>query len=517
MANDKINLFNFYRRYRWRENDFQRWQEGQVDHSRGMFEGLFGGGIMTGFEVAPSGSGMAITISEGIASGPTGYLHVKNISEDLEIDVPSANPRRDLLVSRPLLVDEEFITNPTDPFSSVPLRTEQQSIIALIQGTESASPQYPAKDVNDVVICGIRTEPGQTILTRDDLDFEVRDSLGKNSRFQQNQAKFDERCLVTRETNSSVRIKPSQTLVGQNPKNFLYINKGTPSRFPLDSGGQFIHGDTFLNFDTGAITGADDTTPDFTPVIPGAGQWVVATVSLQGDDNLNVTYGMPGTRAECFDAITNARTSGAGSVALPSQMMRLAFVVLGSADGISITELDTVDGRSTFYFGGPDSVKAYPNVFLSALGAGDETTLAAAVNALPAAGGVLLVMDDVIVPSPVTIPDNVKLLGRGKGVKLTFQGSTGIITGRNVIVEELIFESSVESKLLILNDEYNVVRKCQFRAPSGASGAVCISVASSANHIGECVFEGVVTPSLATGILYESGTVENTDANNVFL
>lgn len=517
MANDRINLFNFYRRYRWREQDFERWQQGQVEHSRGMFEGLFGGGIMAGFEVAPSGAGLAVTISEGIASGPTGYLHVNNVPFDVELEAPNTDPRRDLLVMRQSLVNAEFITNPTDPFDTVPLRTEQQTVIEIIQGNQAESPEYPAKGDQDVVICGIRLQPGQTDISRDDLDFEVRDSLGKNSRFQQNQAKFDERCLVARQTNSSVKVGPSQTLVGQNPKNFLYINKGTPSRFPLNAGGEFTHGDTFLNFQTGAVTGADETTPAFTPVIPTAGQWVVATVSLQGDDNLNVSYGNPGTRAECFQAIANARTSGNGSVALPSQMMRLAFVVLGSADGANITELDTVDGRSTFYFGGPDTAKTYPNIFLSALGAGDETNLADAVNALPTEGGVLLVMDDIVVPNAVTIPNNTKIIGRGKGVKLICEGATGMIFGDNVTVQDLVLELEDNTRGIIFNGNYNVAEKCLFEAPAAASGAVCITVAGDANHIGECVFEGVLSPSLATGIEYEPGTSENSDEYNIFL
>ena len=200
---------------------------------------------------------------------------------------------------------------------------------------------------------------------------------------------------------------------------------------------------------------------------------MVATVSLQGDDTLNVTYGSEGTREECFEGIFNARTTGAGSVALPPQMMRIVFVLVGSSDGLNVTEIDTIDGRSTFYFGGPDNQKTYPNVFLSALGAGDETTLADAVNALPTEGGVLLVMDNVIVPSPVSIPANTKIIGRGKGVSLTFAGATGMITSDNVIIQDLILNATGNTKCIVINGAYNVIEKCAFNVETTASGAVC--------------------------------------------
>lgn len=515
MANPEIQLYNFYRRYRWRAEDFLGWQKGMVDHSRGMFEGLFSGGVLEGFEISPD-TGLNIEVSAGLASGPTGFLHVVEEVTSLELEAATGSPRRDLVVVRPNLVDNEFITKPTNPSETVPLRTAQESSVLVLQGVEANSPSYPSVEANDVILCGVRVEPGQTGFTVTDFDFEVRDVLGKNSKFQQNQAKYDERCLVTRETNQSIRVKPSQTQIGQNPKNFLFVNKGTPSRFPLNMAGNFNFADTFVNFNDGTITGGDEQSANFTPQIPTSGNWIVATLSLQGDDTLNVSYGAEGTREQCFEAISNARTSGAGSVNLPSQMMRLAFVIIGSNDGVSVTEIDTIDGRSTFYFGGPDNQQSYPNVFLSALGAGNETTLQDAVNALPAQGGVLLVMDDIIVPGAVTIPANTKVIGRGKGASLTFTGATGMVTEDNVTIQDLIIACEGPTKCIVVAGDYNNIEKCLFSLPANEVDAVGITVEGDGTHIGENVFEGVVSPGIASGIVYEAGSSENSDEFNVF-
>lgn len=515
MANDSIQLYNFWKRYRWTADDFTGWQSGMVDHSRGMFDGLFHGGVMLGLTVDPT-TGLSVSVSSGIASAPDGYLLVKNSSTALTFDAATTSVRRDLIVIRPLLTDNTYITKPTDPLTTVPLRTTQGAQIVIIKGTESTSPTYPATESQDVIICGVRVQQGQTTITNVDFDFEIRDSLGRNSKFQQNQAKFDQRCLVTRESNSSIRIKPSQTKIGNDPKNFLYINKWTPSRFPLDGTSKFNYADTFVSFQSGAITGGDAISADFTPTIPSAGNWITATVSLKSDDTLNISYGTQGTKTQCLAAIESSVTSGAGAVSLPAQMFRVAFVLLRSADGTTITELDVIDGRSTFYFGGPDSPKVYPNVFVSSAGNGDVTTLAAAIPLLPTGSGVILIMDDIVETTTVTLPDNTKLLGRGRNSSITFSAATGIITGKNVIIEDLNLITASTTTICKVNSNNTTISKCQFDAPSGNSSAICIDVSGSANHIGECIFTGVVSPSLATAIKFNLGTSDNTTANCVF-
>lgn len=349
MANPEIQLYNFYRRYRWRAEDFLGWQKGMVDHSRGMFEGIVNGAVLAGFGVNLT-TDLEFEVSEGIASGPTGYLHVINEVTELELEAATGSVRRDLVVVRPNLVDNEFITRPTNPFDTVPLRTAQESAIVVLKGVESNSPTYPATEPNDVVLFGVRVEAGQTTLTESDLDFEVRDLIGKNSNFQQDAAKFDDRLRPFKVDNKSLGIKPSQ-LEPPFARVFSYVNKSGPSIFPKDIGGLYNPADTFLNFETGVISGGDEASANFTPTIPTAGAFVVASVSLRADDTLVVAYGTEGTREQCFAGIKNQAASGAGSVLIPSGVKPIAFVVLGSEDGLEITELDFFDCRGVFGVG----------------------------------------------------------------------------------------------------------------------------------------------------------------------
>jgi hypothetical protein len=164
----------------------------------------------------------------------------------------------------------------------------------------------------------------------------------------------------------------------------------------------------------------------------------------------------------------------------------------------------------------PESIKVYPNVFVSAIGLGDVTTLSAAITLLPPSGGVILVMDNLIVPTSVTLPENTKLIGRGKNATVTFTGAFGLITSKNVVIEDIVLAATGATKICTLNGDNNVVSKCRFEAPSENASAMCIDVASDGNHIGECVFTGVVSPSLATGINFRLGTSENTESNNIF-
>jgi hypothetical protein len=515
MANDQIALSNFYRRYLWNEDDFGQFQDGMVDVTRGVSEGTFGAAVLEGFAASAQGN-MSILLSTGIAVGPTGYLHVINSVSTLQFATPATNPVRSLVVARPSLVDADYITSPTEPTEQVPLRTLQESVALVIAGVEANSPSYPSTVAGDVVLFGVRTYPGQTSIALTDLDFEVRDSLGKNSKFQQNQALYDDRARPYRITNHSMGVKPAQTQIGNDPKTFLYINKGTPSRFPLSVASEFVYGNTYVNFQTGAITGSDAQSPDFTPTIPTAGASIVATLSLRSNDTLNVTYGTQGTRAQCFAAIQNASTVGAGAIALPADMMRLAFVVLYSNDGVNITELDFVDGRSTLYFGGPASSKNYPSVFLSALGNGDATTLAAAVALLPASGGTILVMDAVTVPDVVSIPTNTNVVGRGPGESsLLIAGASGLNVADQCTIRDLAVSCTGNAKCIILSGGASSVERCKFSPPSGSS-AKCITIPGEGNHIRECTFSGVVTPGTASGIVYELGSADNSDSWNIF-
>jgi hypothetical protein len=314
-----------------------------VDLARGQAEGLTGAAVLDGFGVTLTG-GMGLEAGPGICTGPTGYLGVVATVSDFSAVAPSANFARSLVVCRPNLVNTSYITSPTDPTITVPLQTLQESIIAVIQGVPSATPAYPATLPNDVILWGVRTAASQTTLLSSDIDFEVRDIPGKHSNFQQDAGKYDDRLRCYRQSSTTVGIKPSQ-LEPPFARVFTYVNQGKPSIFPVASG-VYNPVDTFVNLQTGAITGGDTTTSSpMAATVPTAGNAIVATLSLTQSDTLVLAYGTIGTRLQCFTGIKNRQSSGAGSVAFSASSKPLVFIVVGSADGTNVTELDIFDGR----------------------------------------------------------------------------------------------------------------------------------------------------------------------------
>lgn len=376
MANDASKLYYFYRRYLWNENDFEGWQDGMVSLGRGMFEGTFGAAVLKGYGY--SLDGLTIEASSGIAVGPTGNLLVINEVTSLELTAPTASYERALVVVRPNIVDGDYITDPTAPTETVPLTAAQEAAIVVLRGVAANNPEYPDVEENDVVLFGVRLATGQTDLTDDDIDLEVRDTPGKNSNFQQDAGKFDDRLrpeLVADAAQPTVAVYPSQ-LEPPLARVFSYVNKQNPSIFPKSAGGAYngAAGLTYVNLQTGAISGADEASADFTPTIPAAGTAICALLAIDGDDTLHVTYGTAGTRAQCFEGIKSQVTVGAGSVPLPDVTKPLALMVLFSANGTSITEVNLFDCRGATAVGesfgvaggGTEAPVSYPRVLTGA-------------------------------------------------------------------------------------------------------------------------------------------------------
>lgn len=343
MAN-VVEFLNWYRRYRVRAVDMNDFGFGLSDLSKGLAEGIVQSAVLDGFDLT-LGGGLNVTVSDGLATGPSGYLHYSDAASGVACSAPGSNRALGLIVARPLLVDDEIITSPTAPFSSVPLKTLQKTQLAFIPGTAATQPEYPAKEANDCILAGVRLVSGQVSLSLDDLDFSVRDALGRNSLVHKNTFHFDSRLQCLRETYKTVSIKPSQS-TGSQPKVFTYAGKGTPSLFPKDGSNLFNEADTLLDFETGVITGGDAQSPDFTPTIPSAGNAIVATLTLKGDDTLGVLYGTEGTRAQCLNAIKNQVTSGAGSINAASGSYKIAYVLIEStAGGGALASVQVFDAR----------------------------------------------------------------------------------------------------------------------------------------------------------------------------
>lgn len=349
-ANSAIALYNFYRRYLWTDTDFSKWQTGMVQYAQGIMDGLFHGACLQGLGYLAN-TGLNVQVDGGIAVGPTGQLLVLpatgSYGATANFASPVANPARSLVVIRPNITQSNYITRPTNPFDSVPLQQIQGANVVVIDGTPAAQPAYPATQPGDVVLFGVRLAAGAATFASTDLDFEVRDLMGKNSLFQKLQSKFDDRVRPYRNGNQSVGIKPSQT---SQPFQSTYVN-GVLSIFPK-TGSTYngAAGDTFLNFQTGVISGADTASPAFTPTIPTAGNFIVATITLTSASVLGVAYGTQGTYAQCVAGIQSQKTAGAGCVASVSGAMLLAFVIVSSVSGTTVNDLDVWDARTTIAF-----------------------------------------------------------------------------------------------------------------------------------------------------------------------
>lgn len=338
------NIYNFRKRYRVLPDDMENLQNDWSQAVAMIAEGVFDGSIVSGL-VPATGGALAISISVGMAFGPTGYVH--NVTEVTEITVTpptGSNYARSLIVARPSLTNNDYKADPENPLGTFPLRVELGSEVVLIAGVAASAPSYPATEANDVIVCGVRTYPGQTVVTTADLDMTVRDSMGKNAAYLQNAAQFDDRLRPYRSTHQILGIKPSQ-LSGSGPRQFKSSADNRATLFPKTPAGNFNANDTFLNFQTGTISGGDGASSPFTPTIPASGQCIVASVVLDNTDTLDVSFGTAGTRAQCVAAIENQTTTGAGAINTPVVGQPIAFVLLTSANGSTVTELDFWDAR----------------------------------------------------------------------------------------------------------------------------------------------------------------------------
>ncbi len=392
---------------------------------RSAFEGLFSGAVMSGLSPTP-GATLHVNIAAGIAIGPTGYLMVQNDITALTFVAPGSNTRKDLVVIRPLLTNASPITRPTSPFDTVYLTTLQDCQVVVIAGTSAASPVYPAIVAGDIVLCGVRIATGQTTFVASDFDLEVKDLYGKNSDFQQNFGKYDDRLRPFRSAFNVLGLKPSQ-LSAPHPKAFTYVNQTAPSIFPNDGAGNYVDGDTLLNLLTGAITGSDGLSADFTPSIPAAGNWINATVALKTDDTLSVTYGTAGTRAQCVAGILNQKTTAAGCVGLPTNQKIICFLTVYSSDGATINEFEITDARS---------LSAVAGFSVGILGGGTSTPIGGAypLTLTSSYNGKVVYIDSsaartINLPAPVD------------GFKVTFQDKTGTMGTFNTTIHRFAAET----------------------------------------------------------------------------
>ncbi len=184
MATEARPLFDFYFRYKWNEVDFADWQNTMIGTMRDTIGSIFGPSLISGGAVAPSGSTRAVTVAAYETVNSAGYTSVRNSTVLAAISAnASGNPRKDLIVARPLLTNQTMISRPTSPFDSVPFKIGQDTQVVVIAGTPAGSPTYPAKVAGDVVLAGLAVANGATSFSGGDIDTTVTEVLSGNTNF----------------------------------------------------------------------------------------------------------------------------------------------------------------------------------------------------------------------------------------------------------------------------------------------------------------------------------------------
>lgn len=168
-----IQLFNFYRRYRWRAADFTVFQQTIVDLMGGLLENYLAGGVFT--PVSFSYATMNLTVNPLAGSSSDGYLFLVQSAQVVAIPIPASTSRWDLIVVRKNQDNENFITRPTSPADSVPLNQLQDTSLVRIAGVESGAPSYPAVVAGDIIVCGVKVTSITSVLSASNIDLSQQD------------------------------------------------------------------------------------------------------------------------------------------------------------------------------------------------------------------------------------------------------------------------------------------------------------------------------------------------------
>lgn len=172
MAAD-IRQFNFYDQYLWQAADFTNFQSWLQQTTAGIAQGAFCKAVLSGLDVVPSG-GMNVNVAAGIAVNNVGRLMMSD-SQVLALTSDPSNAVWALVVLRPVNTDMDLIPEPLSPLTMVPLDTKLGYQLLVLQGTPSGSPAYPATNVGDVVLMGVKMTAAQSSLTYASFDFAQTD------------------------------------------------------------------------------------------------------------------------------------------------------------------------------------------------------------------------------------------------------------------------------------------------------------------------------------------------------
>lgn len=223
MANSDLRKFYFYSEYLWEALDFGNHQTYTLDTIAALQTAGFSKAALSGLDAASS-SGMAISISAGVAFNENGYPMVLGSNTEVTIASPVANPARTLVVLRPNPTDVTYITDPTNPGGPlVPLQQKLGVSLVVLNGTASPTPSYPATQAGDVVLFGLRLSAGHSVITNDDIDYSLRDVIKKHSDKMVRFVTSNYNCLssddyIEAEGGVTVTLAPASTVYGKSIK-----------------------------------------------------------------------------------------------------------------------------------------------------------------------------------------------------------------------------------------------------------------------------------------------------------
>lgn len=218
-------------------------------------------------------------------------------------------------------------------------------------------------------------------------------------------------------------------------------------------------------------------------------------------------------------ATTIKNQSGSEGTAANRIITMTGLDVTLSAGMMAMFVYDASQSRwiSDTFAAGSTASKAYPNVFLSPAGNGDTTTLSGAIALLPAAGGVILLMDNLTQSASQTIPNNVKLLGRDKNATITFTSSGTLNwTGNYGFIQDIIFSTALTSVSMVnVSGDFFTSKGCMFSVANNVN-SVALEIQGASTLLENNEFTGVSYPSLGTGVKVDSTATDLVDFANVY-
>jgi hypothetical protein len=171
-ASNDIRKFNFYQQYVWSPTDFANFQTWVLGMFRAVFEGAFGSSVLGGLEPNPAG-GLNIEVRQGIAINQYGRQLILKTNTQVTVSADGSNPRRSLVVMRPVETSMTNVTDPLNPPTQVPLHVKEEFQLLVISGVAGVSPTYPAKQDGDVILFGVKIPAGASSIGITDIDYSV--------------------------------------------------------------------------------------------------------------------------------------------------------------------------------------------------------------------------------------------------------------------------------------------------------------------------------------------------------